>query len=224
MLKENPQWNNNIGKDFSEIQLGVSFRPYRNMRRFRVLGEGRKPFLVPESYDHVLALRKRVSLYGIPGVIDVVSEDPMAPLLSMISKARRYRGVETPLGPTSFETIYRGRDKGHEFITRPYILRFSFLLRNPNEYSKLLVSYADIKIGEEEYVFLWNQDRPDVKRKMQKLERGQELLIVEKNLFKAKDQEGTEEVLDYEKEELGRVSFVWLPKGFRKTENNQDDV
>lgn len=204
------------------MQLGVGFRPYRESRRFCIPGEGNKPLLVPEQYSHVLALRKQVSIYGIHGVIDLISEDPYAIFDSMLAKGSR--GVETPLGFTHFESIYRG-EGNEEFTQRPYILRVSFLVRTPNDYAKLLITYVDVKLGEEQYLLLWNQSRPKVKRCMQRLEENSDpLLVVEKNLFNIKEMgnselEGpiTEEEKDrHEKEDLGRCTFVWLPKNLKK--------
>lgn len=204
------------------IQLGISFKPYENDSRFCIPGEGDKPFLVPDQYSHVLALRKPVSIYGVHGVIDLISDDPYAIFDSMTAKVSP--GIETPLGLTHFESIYRGKGN-EEFTQRPYILRVSFLVRNPNDYAKLLITYADVKLGEEQYLLFWNQSRPSVKRCMQRLEENTDpLLIVEKNLFNTKELDKTKPdgpVTDedkdmYEKEDFGRCTFVWLPKNLKK--------
>lgn len=199
-----------------EIQLDVSFRPYERIRQNYWPKKGENPAIFYERYDHTLLLRKKVSLYGIPGYIDMISEDPMAQAEILLGSFR----VEKPLGPAHFEeVISRGLDNtglSVENTMKPYILRFGFLLHTPAEYAKLLNTYVDVDLGKERYMTAWNLSIPRVVRRMQRLEVGEDLALTEKNLFNLKNatEETSEEGLP--NEDFGRVTFVWLPESRKK--------
>lgn len=213
MPAENPKRESSEEDTPYEIKLGVPFKPFETTCCFCRSGEGNKPFLVPEAYDHILVLRRQISFYGITGVIDVITEDPGC-LLDLLTIG--INGTEKPLGETHFESTYYGPGR-EEFTERPCILRFSFLVKNPSEYSKLLVSYADVKLGKDLYLLTWNQNRPSVKSNMQFLEEsGNPLLVVEKNLFNDKntseDPITEDDKNGFETKDFGRDTFIWLPK------------
>lgn len=220
MPKERREGQSHNGRKPCEIQFGITFQPFANTRRFYGTPKGREPFYISEDYDYGIALRKRISLNGIDGFIDVINDDPSSWLQSMIGK--NCRRLEKPLGETIFESDYRGDGK-EEVTEEPCILRFSFLTHNPGQYAKLLETFADVDLGKEKYMLVWNQNRPLVKKCMQYLEEGgKELLIVEKNLFNYKEIEanmslvGDQEIGISEKNEFGRITFVWLPLELRK--------
>ncbi len=190
-----------------EITMGVAFKPFENATRFCIPGEGDNP-LIPEAYTYTLALRREVRLSQIPGVIDVITDDPNAAVASILT--RQGGGVEKLLGEAYFESIYSGKGK-ERFTERPTILRFAFLIHSPKDYAKLLNTYAEVKLGEEQYLLVWNQSRPTVKKELQALEGGSELLVVEKNLFNVKEDSEEIPTDGYEELEFGRVTFVWLP-------------
>lgn len=193
-----------------EVILGVPFKPFEKARRFFWPKKGEKPFPIPESYDYELLLRRKISLFGIEGYIDVISEDPEAPVEFLVGKGRY--PLAKPLGDTEFRMIYGGPND-IEYTNKPNILRFAFSLSTPADYSKLLSSYADVQLGEEQYILFWNVSRPSVKRNMQKLESGEKITVVQKNLFNSKLIDGNldEEVSGDEKTDCDRITFVWLP-------------
>jgi hypothetical protein len=150
----------------------------------------------------------------------VITDDPISGLQSLFGENCRL--VEKPMGETHFESIYKGKDN-QEFTEEPCILRFSFLVHNPGEYAKLLNTEADIELGKERYLLIWNQNRPLVKRCMQYLEEKNKKIVVvtEKNLFNHNELNFNEQKSDYpdgeleieelEKLEFGRITFIWLP-------------
>ncbi|MDD5147336.1 MAG: hypothetical protein PHV63_02190 [Candidatus Daviesbacteria bacterium] len=197
----------------SEIKLDVRFKPYKRVRNFYWPKKGEDPAIVDERYDHTLLLRRKVSLYGILGWIDIVSDDPESWVESLI----RGLPIEKPFGETHFEEIYRGRDN-IKYTKKPYILRFAFHLHNPAEYAKLLNTYADVNLGQERYMAAWNLSVPRVQRIMQCLEDGKEVILPEKNLINLKTENGNDGDIDGDgrNEDFGRASFVWLPEDLKK--------
>ncbi len=191
------------------IRLDVPFRPYERVRQNYWPKKGENPALYYERYDHTLLLRRPISLYGILGHIDIISDDPWR---SWIEATTKSLPVEKPFGETHFEFIYRGRED-ITYTEQPHILRFGFLLRTPADYAKLLDTYVDVEMGKEKYMAAWNLSIPRVARRMQRLEEGGELALTEKNLFNLKTVEGVkppEDTEDGHKEDFGRVTFVWL--------------
>lgn len=217
----------NQGDPSLEIVLGTPIKPFENEQKYYRRDENF--FLVPESYTYTLALRKKVSLHNITGYIDVISEDPIAPVeayleqLRLSKRAKPPEGllvsqpaalpvIEKPFGHVMFEmTVYSPKRK--RITESPYILRFSFLPKNPAEYAKLLGSYADVKLGDERYLAAWNLSKPVVRRNMRHLEAGNSLLVIEKNLFNIKGQEGD---ASDDKEDFERITYVWMPADLDK--------
>lgn len=193
-----------------EIKLDTPFKPYEEARRFFWPRKGKQPFLIPERHTHVLALRRKVSIYDIEGYIDVISEDPDALAEILVGSFP----LSKPLGDTAFVMDYRGRDNV-TYREQPYILRFGFPLRTPAEYSKLLNSYVDVEMGKNKYMLAWNLSKPTVTRNMKKIENGEDVIVVEKNLL---DLEVVEEEKDEDDEDrdFERATFVWLPKNLKK--------
>lgn len=91
--------------------------------------------------------------------------------------------------------------------------------RNKNKYLPIVIVISILFLYNP-----WNQGRPRVKKCIQLLEENSDpLLVVEKNLFNLKEleKEGggplTDEENDrFEKEGLGRCTFVWLLKDMAK--------
>lgn len=167
------------------IRLGVPFRPYERVRQNYWPKKGENAAIYYERYDHTLLLRRPVSLYGIKGHIDIISDDPERSWIEAITKSLP---VEKPLGDAHVEMIYGGRDD-ITYTEKPYLLRFGFLLRTPAEYARLLNTYVDVELGKEKYMAAWNLSIPRVARRMQRLEDGEELALTEKNLFNLKNAE-----------------------------------
>lgn len=212
MSAENPENAIHGGQKPYEIQLGVKFSPFKGVRVVSHVPESEKLVPIPEEYyPYKLTLRKPVLLYGIKGFIDVITDDPFAVFAIM-----QHNYIEKPLGETHFESIYRGCDN-QEFLQEPRILRFSFYLRDPKDYVNLLNTYADVRIGKKDYVLAWNYSRPRARRVLQLLNEGEKGWLVEKNLFNAMPKDATGEIGDIEneevpsKEDLGRITCVWLP-------------
>ena len=178
MTAENPRGEPSKDNQPHEIMLGVPFRPYEKTKGFLRPGQGGYPFSVPESYDHIILLRKEVSFLGLKGCIDVISEDQdqeWGPLFS------RYPSSQ-PLGVAAFIIDYYGAND-QRIREQPFILRFSFALSNPAEYAKLLNTYADVECGKKNYNLFWNFNEMGVRRNMAQLEAGEKAIVVEKNLF-----------------------------------------
>ena len=196
-----------------EIKLDVPFKPYERSRKFYWPKKDENPAIVYERYDHTLLLRRRVSLYGIPGWIDIISDDPESWMESLVKGF----SIEKPFGETHFEEIYKGRDD-IEYTEKPYILRFGFHLQTPAEYAKLLNSHVDIELGKERYMAAWNLSVPRVQRIAQWLEDGKEIILPEKNLInlKKESERNVEPGEDARNEEFERVTFVWLPDDLKK--------
>lgn len=205
-----------IRPEFEEVCFGVTHRPFKGVRNFFHAPKGQKVLWISEDYDYGLALRKGVTLDGLNGFIDVITDDPKSWIQSLVGK--HCRPVEKPLGETNFESIYRGNEQ-EEFTEEPCMLRFAFQTHNPGQYAKLLETYADVELGKEKYMLAWNQNRPLVKRCMRYLEEGgKDLYIVEKNLFNYKEIDEVpadpitdEEIEELEKLDARRVTFIWLP-------------
>ena len=216
------------------IQLGIPFKPYERMRSLYWPKNGEDPLKVPERYEHILALRKQVSLYGMDGAIDVVSENPREWSRAIASMAEGI-GVEQPMGLAYFHMIIGPEQDDIEFSEVPFILRFTFLAKTPAQYAKLLNSYADVELGKEKYLAAWNVHRPSIDERMKKLESGEQAMVVEKNLFNLKKYEKAEEegmiMTDEEPTKRRRLTYVWLPvpddlsqyRAIRITFNQFDD-
>ncbi len=198
-----------------EIMLGTSFKPFENAHKAYRPEKGEEPLVVPESYDHILALRKKVRLFGFEGYIDVISEDPDAFVEMLIEDYP----LAKPLGPADFKMVV-SRSRGTEYVREPFILRFTFLPQTPSEYGRLLNIYADVRLGDYQYMLVWNLSRLTVKRNLKSLEAGEKILVVQKNLFDTNLMENGELIIPdeddaYEKTEFDRISFVWLPDELR---------
>ncbi|OGE36847.1 hypothetical protein A3B45_01570 [Candidatus Daviesbacteria bacterium RIFCSPLOWO2_01_FULL_39_12] len=197
-----------------EIRLDVPFRPYERVRQNYWPKRGKNAAIYYERYDHTLLLRRSVSLYGILGHIDIISDDPMR---SWIEALMKNLPLEKPFGESYFRMIYRGRDD-ITYTEQTYILRFGFLLRTPADYAKLLNTYVNVEMGKERYMATWNLSIPRVARRMQRLETGEDLALAEKNLFNLKNAEDVEHdgPEGGSNEDFGRVTFVWLPEDLKK--------
>jgi hypothetical protein len=184
------------------VEIAVPFRPYEMATRF--MQQMPQHFLIAESYTHTLLLRRELQYEGIQGVVDVISEDPKGP----------HWPLEKPLGGAAF--CYAGTLKdGFSLEEKPFILRFAFLPRTPAEYTTLLHSYIRVKLRKEEYELYWNWNRPGVKRNMQKLETGVEVVVTQKDLFNVKEIPGDVDDVNmeaFENTEVGCLTFVWMPK------------
>lgn len=201
-----------------EIKLGIPFRPYERVRNFYWPKKGENPAIVYERYDYTLLLRRKVTLYGIHGWIDIISEDPVAKAKILVGNFQ----IEKPLGPAHFEEIYSRHpsdtDLSVEYSKKPYILRFGFHVHNPAEFAKLLNTYAGVNLGRERYMAAWNLSVPRVQKIMKRLEDGEDVMLPEKNLINLKTGNENDSDIDGDgrNEDFGRVSFVWLPEDLKK--------
>lgn len=193
-----------------EIKLDTPFKPFETARKFYYPQKGKQPFLIPEKYTHTLLLRRGVLLYGIRGYVDIISENPDAPAEILVRNIL----LEKPLGDADFKEIYRGRNN-ITYVKQPYILRLGFPLGTPNEDAKLLNSYVDVTLGKEQYVLAWNTNISRVRRAIRRLENGEEIIVVEKNLFNLKNTD-TEKDIEGEDNDHHRLTFVWLPDDLKK--------
>ncbi len=201
-----------------EIQRGVSFKPYKGARRFYQTPKGKSPLIIPENYDHGLVLRKWVTLDGMDGLIDVITDQQFAWVGSLLKGGFP---LEKPLGETAF-IVDMLSDREEVYKEEPAILRVSFHPKTPSNYTKLLNTEAEVKLGAERYMMIWNFSRATARENMQCIEQGHNIWVIEKNLFNIKEAEAVE-VEDYDLEELeklrneeiGRITFVWLPINLR---------
>jgi|SRR3989338_646794 len=200
-----------------EIPMDVPIKPYLGMRRWFWPKHGEKPNQIPEGYNYTLLLRRRVSLHGIEGFIDVIGEDPNS-LAQMVVNNGHY-DVEKPFGEVAFRMIWGAETetlRDADLDEQPFILRFGFPVRNPAEYAKLLNTYVDVKLERERYMAAWNLSLPAVARRMKRLEEGNPIRLKEKNLFNLKDVEPAAEGDGINEEDFGRITFVWLTPEIRK--------
>lgn len=222
----------NISEPRSDIQLGIGFKPFKGVRNFHHVPKD-KTFDVPEDYPHYLFLRKKVSLHGIPGLIDVVSEDPTSFIdkLALIANTSKYRlFCDQPLGQVDNAIKYSGSGK-YEPTDPAAILRFSFLLKNPNQYARLLTTYCVVDLGKDKFLLNFDLNQLAIKRGLQALESGKRIIVAEKNLFnlgklenlkqeKASadgEAESSElELPEKDQGDPGRIAFVHLPKDIKK--------
>lgn len=211
MSAENPRKETRKDNHPYEIKLDTPFKPFETARKFYYPQKGEQPFLISEKYTHTLLLRREVLLYGLKGYIDIISENLDAPAEILA----RNLPLEKPLGDADFKQIYRGNNNITN-IKEPYILRLGFLLHTPNEYAKLLNSYADVELGKEQYVLAWNTDISRVSRTIQRLEAGGKVIVVEKNLFNQKNTNTDMEESGERDINFHRVTFVWLPDDLKK--------
>lgn len=215
MSSENPQGERVEGSQPYEVSIGVSFKPFEKAEDFIKPDTNGKPAGIPEDYVYSILLQQKVTYLGVEGYIDVISEDIMAMGEVLMSD----HSLEKPFDDVGFVLTISEKDVKARQI--PYILRFSFIPRSPADYVKLLNSFVDINMGEGEYVLVWNINRPCVKENLQYLESGEEVLVIEKNLFNRHnhtDKEDTEagELEEFERKVYGRVAFVWLPDDLDK--------
>lgn len=195
-----------------EIKFGVPFKPFERVRKPYWPKKGEDPGIVPERYEHTLLLRKKVLFLGIEGYIDLISENPKNQFASLVKKYP----LEQPLGLAYFKMIYHRSKDNVEYTQHPFILRFAFIPKNPAQYTKLLNSYVDVNLNKEEYLLVWNLSKPSVQERMQMLETGEKVVIVEKNLFNTKVLENSKPEERSENKRIGRVTFVWLPDEFKQ--------
>lgn len=211
-----------------DIFLGVPFKPFEGMQRWHQESiNGRLP-KIPERYDYYLYLRRKIGLYGINGVVDVISEEPMSIISTWAVIARNFRVfMDSPMGPVEDEC--RFHNGKFEPVKVPAILRVSFRPTTPNEYAKLLCTYVDVDMGSERFLLIFNLNKQAIKRKFKSLKGGKGVWVAEKNLFsyvniekldrETKDEEdGDENPKDYDspKGDPGRIAFVRLPIDIEK--------
>lgn len=219
MTLEDPYKEPSRKDETYEVVSGVDFRPFEGVSQFCIPQQKNTPFRVPERYDDRLLLRRAVSYQKIPGVIDVISEDHLE--LMSLRVMMGERPVEKPLGEIHFRDNYH-KPFRREAIEEPAILRFSFIPRTPQEYARLLNSYVHTILGIDNYMSFWNMNKPQVRRNLRYLESNDEmrLLVVEKNLFNVNWMEEqvqnapadpTDTDREGEDEELGRITYIWLP-------------
>lgn len=206
-------------RDRHEITLDVPFKPFEKERRFFWPKKGEVPFVIPEDYEYVLALRRKVSFRGIEGYIDVIEENPLHSMAELFVAMGKGAQLDKPMGETAFHLLW-GKESA-KVKEAPQIVRVTFLAKTPADYSKLLGSYIDVTCGDELYLMAWNLGRPLVKESMAYLEKGNELLIVEKNLLNQKPLDEPEDtdfpdLPNLENKPFGRIGFVWLPKDIKK--------
>lgn len=215
MSLENPQKKGIEGSNSYEVSIGVPFKPFEKVQGFLKPEVDEKPAPVPEYYDYILLLQQKVSYLGVEGYIDIISEDIEAMGEVLVSG----HSLGKPFDDVGFVLTVSESDITAKQI--PYILRFSFILRSPGDYVKLLNSFVDINMGDKEYILVWNINRPCVKDNLQHLESGEDVLVIEKNIFdrnkpvNEKDVEEAE-LEEFERKLYGRVAFVWLPDDLDK--------
>lgn len=141
-----------------EIEIDRTFRPFLRMRS--LYHDKKGDLEVPESYDHGIVFRRDVSLFGIPGCIDIITEDP----LGFWDLTYAKNPPDRPLGVVYFGMTMHTESKRITYEKEPFILRSAFLIENPGQYSKLLNSYADVTLAKERYLHPWNINRPTVKK------------------------------------------------------------
>jgi len=183
-----------------DIQLGARFNPFEIARVFYEAPEGGETFIVSERYDHLLYLRRPVSLHGIDGRIDIISEEPL-PVLSMwaVQAAGYMSYIDHPFG--RIEKVTKFRDGKFDMNKNQAILRFSFLVKTPSEYAKLLRTYGTVTLGEEDFLLNFAVNQKFVQKGLKRLEQGKQLLAVEKNLFSERQIEEITEKYGLESEE-----------------------
>lgn len=201
-----------------EIQRGTSFRPYKGVRRFYQTPKGKSPLIIPENYDHGLALRKWVTLDQMDGLIDVITDQQFAWVGSLMKGGYP---LEKPLGEVSFISDMHS-DRRVVNREEPAILRVSFHPKTPSDYAKLLNTEAEVKLGPERYMMIWNLSRATARKNMQCIEEGHDIWVIEKNLFNIKKASAIElencaleELEKLRNEEMERVTFIWLPINLR---------
>src|SRR3972149_1736722 len=155
-----------------DVSVGIPFKPFEKAEGF-IKPDGEQPVPIPEEYDYIVLLQRKILYLGVEGYIDVISED----IETM---------GEIPVGGHSLE--------------KPF---------------------GDINIGDCEYTLVWNINRPFVKENLKHLESGEEILVVEKNMFNRKKSEeggdvGETELEEFENKMYGRICFVWLPDDLDK--------
>ncbi len=225
MGKEGQPIEPESNKDRHEIVLGVPFKPFRGVRRYQTPSGG--DLVVPESYPYYLYLRRNVSLSGIDGVVDVIEDDPKNFISKIAVMASPYRLFsDYPLGRFLPTIKYRGNNQ-YEPVVISTCLRFSFLVKTPRDYAKLLSTYADVNLGKEKFLLIFNLNQQSIKRGFQWLEEGKELLVIEYNLLNYKEVEEiskepagnpeTDQVKTKKDQgDPGRIAFVHLPDNLRK--------
>lgn len=181
-----------------EIKLGVGFYPFE-LTPDKSKEETEIFKNVPECYDHSLYLRKAVSLQGVDGRIDVISERPMS-IITMLVIGKNWKlWHDKPFGYVERHSTLQNGEWVN--VNAPALLRFSFLLKNPSDYAKLMRTYGIVEMGGEEFFmsFMVNQDKAKVARE-QLEERKGSVLLTEKNLFNMKKVNEIEDEAEVEKD------------------------
>lgn len=197
-----------------DVSVGIPFKPFEKVEGF-IKPDGKQPVPIPEEYDYIVLLQRKISYLGVEGYIDIISED-----IEMMGEILvGGHSLEKPFGDVAFVLTISQSDTTAREI--PYILRFNFIVRSPGDYTKLLNSFVDINIGDCGYTLVWNINRPCVKENLKHLESREEILVVEKNMFNRKKSDedkdvGEAELEKFENKMYGRISFVWLPDDLDK--------
>ena len=200
MSAENLQGEPPKDNSVHEIKLGVGFKPFETAQDWYGDHEQMKIFEnIPECYDHTLYLRKPVYLQGVEGRIDVISEKVMS-IITMLVTGKNWRlWHDRPFGYVERSSTLQNGELVS--VNTPALLRFSFLLKNPSDYAKLMRTYGIVEMGEEEFFmsFMVNQDK--AKGTREQLEEGKgPVLLTEKNLFNLKKAREIEEEAGLEDE------------------------
>ena len=222
MTKELPHPEPYFGSERHDVVLNSRFKPFEGANSFYNTLESKKQFVIPESYDYNLYLRRWISLSGIDGFIDVIDEDPTSiiDIFALMAKDIRCYN-DTPLGSAEVHEIGLREGKWVN-LQAPGMLRFSFLLESPSDYAKLLNTYADVELGEKKFFLTFNFNQQAVKKGMKILEEGEPILAVEKNLFdyevlqRLGKESRNKRKAPPPKEDPGRISFITLPKDLAK--------
>lgn len=217
------------------ISAGIPFKPFENSTAFHELNASdfEPQHQINESDQHALVLRRHVNFLQMHGHIDILSESKMMSVVPLFLYGRGALNVldeltEEPLGSTDPPGVkIDTQNKSTE--QDPCVLRFSFNLNTPSDLARLLRTYVHVDLGTEEYVMFWENQRKTLQRVFKSLENREEndLKISEMNLFNIKwlekkgifeetDIELDPEEQDNQPENLGRVTFVYLPKDLEK--------
>lgn len=171
-----------------EITLGVGFKPFEGATDWYDGLEPIKEFQnIKDYWDHRVFLRRPVSLKGVQGRIDVMSDNPWSIVQYLIRGKDWMVSSDRPLGEVKEPIMTRGTDgKFVENKERAAILRFTFLLKTPADYTKLMSSYSSIDLGGTEFILHLMFNQKKARAALENLRKGKAVLITEKNLFNVK--------------------------------------
>lgn len=195
-----------------EIVLGVGFKPFEGATGWYDGSEPNEDFQkISERWDHRVLLRRTVNLSDVEGRIDVITDAPFpGNFVDVLMAAQNWKiWTDYPLGPVDRASEIRS-GKIVE-VNGSALLRFTFLLKNPSDFAKLMSAYGMVGMDENKFLLHFMFNRKKANLALDYLRKGEAVILSEKNIFNMKKIEKMEEPRTEGKEASDDIGLTDTP-------------